>query len=247
MGVTRGKNIRTEGGLDGLILYLDAANVKSYPRSGATWKDLMSDYSGNLDNSPTFSTDYGGYFAFDGVNDGGDFDVNSNLNIDSTHNYSMTVESWFRVPAVNHDMFVISRYSYNSVTPWNGWLLRHQVDTLNSSKIRFRFIGRENSSAFLGNCNTDYLYNVDTWYHVCGVKIGSTWQVYVNSELGGSATQGNGTTPFYDNPFDIAQWDSTAPGNNDTRVDVATVKIYNRALTQSEIARSYNSTKERFS
>ena len=229
-----------------LILYLDAANVKSYPRLDATWKDLMSDYSGNLDNSPTFSTDYGGYFAFDGVNDGGDFDINSNLNIDSTHSYSMTVESWCRVPAVNHDTFIVSRYSYNIGTPANGWLLIYGVDTLDTSKVRFRLHGRESSAAYLGSCNTDYIYNVDTWYHVCGVKNGSTWQVYVNSELGVSITQGNGTTPFYDNPFDIAQWDSTAPGNRDTRIDIATVKMYNRALTQSEIAKNYNATKERF-
>jgi len=246
MGATRGKNIRTDGGLDGLILYLDAANVKSYSRSAATWKDLMSDYNGNLENSPTFSTEYGGYFAFDGVNDGGDFDINSNLNIDSSHNYSITAECWVRVPVVNHDIFIVARYSYNSGTPANGWFMGYQIDTLNSSKTRFIFHGRESSAAYLGNCRTDYIYDVDRWYHICGVKSGSNWQLYVNSELAVSVTQGNGTTPFYDNPFDIAQWDSTAVGLRDTRIDIATVKVFNRALTQSEIEISYNSTKERF-
>ena len=55
---------------DGLVLALDAANPKSYPGSGTTWYDLSgNDNHGTLLNSPTFSSDKGGCFVFDGTND----------------------------------------------------------------------------------------------------------------------------------------------------------------------------------
>ena len=52
---------------DGLVLYLDAGNTKSYPGSGTTWYDLSG--KGNhatLYNSPTWSSTNGGTFTFNG-------------------------------------------------------------------------------------------------------------------------------------------------------------------------------------
>jgi len=55
---------------DGLVLALDAANVKSYPGSGTTWRDLSgNDGNGTLTAGPTFSTDNGGVISFDGSDD----------------------------------------------------------------------------------------------------------------------------------------------------------------------------------
>jgi hypothetical protein len=52
------------------ILYLDAANTRSYPGSGTTWTDLSG--TGNnstLTNGPTFSTSNRGTILLDGTND----------------------------------------------------------------------------------------------------------------------------------------------------------------------------------
>ena len=46
---------------DGLQLYLDAANVKSYPGSGTDWRDLSGNSNtSSLVNGPTYSSDDGG-------------------------------------------------------------------------------------------------------------------------------------------------------------------------------------------
>ena len=61
MAFSRGPKIVT----DGLVLYLDAANPKSYPGTGNVWNDLSG--NGNdaiLINSPTYNNNY---FSFDGV------------------------------------------------------------------------------------------------------------------------------------------------------------------------------------
>ena len=55
---------------DGLVLYVDAANRKSYPGSGTTVYDL-SGYgnNGTLINGVTFNTSGVGCFRLDGVDD----------------------------------------------------------------------------------------------------------------------------------------------------------------------------------
>ena len=55
---------------DSLALYLDAANTKSYPGSGTTWKDICGkNNDGTLTNGPTFSSDNLGCIVLDGTND----------------------------------------------------------------------------------------------------------------------------------------------------------------------------------
>ena len=55
---------------DGLVLYLDAANQRSYPGSGTTWSDISrGGNNGTLVNGPTFDPGNGGSIVFDGVDD----------------------------------------------------------------------------------------------------------------------------------------------------------------------------------
>lgn len=55
---------------DGLVLYLDAANTKSYPGSGTAWNDLSGQgNNGTLTNGPTFNSENGGSIVFDGADD----------------------------------------------------------------------------------------------------------------------------------------------------------------------------------
>lgn len=55
---------------DGLVLYLDAGNTKSYPGSGTTWTDLSGNgNNGTLTDGPTYSSNNGGYLSFDGIDD----------------------------------------------------------------------------------------------------------------------------------------------------------------------------------
>jgi hypothetical protein len=64
MSVIGGPDIIT----DGLVLYLDAANTKSYIGSGTTWKDLSRNSNdGTLTNGPTFDSGNSGSIVFDGV------------------------------------------------------------------------------------------------------------------------------------------------------------------------------------
>lgn len=55
---------------NGLKLYLDAGNVKSYPGTGTVWTDISGNgNNATLYNGPTYSSANGGSLVFDGVND----------------------------------------------------------------------------------------------------------------------------------------------------------------------------------
>ena len=54
---------------NGMFLYYDAANTRSYIGSGITVNNLFSGYGCTLVNGPTYSSSNAGYFSFDGVDD----------------------------------------------------------------------------------------------------------------------------------------------------------------------------------
>jgi len=54
----------------GLVLELDAGNIKSYPTTGTTWFDKSGNANnGTLVNGPTFNTGSLGSIVFDGIDD----------------------------------------------------------------------------------------------------------------------------------------------------------------------------------
>ena len=54
---------------NGLFLYYDAANTRSYVGSGVTINNLRAGFGCTLVNGPTFSSSNQGYLSFDGSND----------------------------------------------------------------------------------------------------------------------------------------------------------------------------------
>ena len=79
----------------GLVVYLDAAEFLSYPRTGTVWKDLSGNgNNATLVNGPTFSTDGGGSLVFDGTDDSLSIANSTSLqNTFSTGSFSITSTS----------------------------------------------------------------------------------------------------------------------------------------------------------
>lgn len=107
---------------NGLISYLDAANVKSYPGSGTTWYDISGNGNhGTLVNSPTFNSTSGGNFVFNGSNQW----VTAPL----TKTASCTFSLWAKAVNVSQPMLFIAGNSgsgpdlffYSGVISWNTW------------------------------------------------------------------------------------------------------------------------------
>ena len=217
MGVSGGPDMIQ----DGLVLSLDASDRNSYPGSGTTWTDLSgNNNTGTLTNGPTFDSNNGGSIVFDGTNDY----VSGSLS--SINTWTMSI--WYLSKNISGAL-VYYPFSCLAATGL-GFGGTFDVNTQN----RWFFFDGAN---IFSNSNTSVVIN--TWYNLVVTKTSTSYNLYTNGNISVSGTGvdlsctqynlGRRTDDFFYVNGNIAQ--ST---------------IYNRALSATEIAQNYNSTKSRF-
>ena len=209
---------------DGLVLCLDAASIRSYPKSGATWSDLAGSNDGAMSGGPTFDSNNGGSLIFDRAND--------RVNLGTSpqdlvgQGSATTISAWFNSDNSNQSMIM-----------GNGNSSRFYIEIYNRSGSLVAHWGFGDSQ----NSGTSQAFvSTDTWYHYTATYDQSVAKAYLNgvntdSDTIGSKTYGGalyigsyGTSGFF--------WGGK----------IAMVSIYNRALTADEVRQNYLSTKERF-
>jgi len=216
----------------GLILELDAGNTKSYPGTGTTWFD-KSGYANNgtLTNGPTFNTGSLGSIVFDGVDDG----VNLSTNFSSSIQNNVTVEAFIQSNVSQKTRIFVSNYT-QVVSP-TGFGIGFSDSTNNVVKW---FTGN------LGTTNTIFsstILNNQQYYHVVGTYNGTTKVLYVNGTAESSANVSNGIN----NTSTLANVGYLQAVNTQYFNGlVSIVRIYNRALSASEVLQNYNATRTRF-
>jgi len=214
---------------DGLVLYLDAANTKSYVSGSTIWND-MSGFSNNgtLVNGPTFDNTNGGSIVFDGVNDYG---INNTPNL-PTGNITATICAW---------VYIVSGYTGT----WQG-IVGWGTRTTGRSFLLDMNAGRLALSTWGGVGGEDLIstYNIpqSTWKFFAGSIQNRNIKLYADATqvLDSSIT----TTPNVTST-DLRLASIDYPGRL-SNIRIANTQIYNRALTATEILQNYNATKTRF-
>jgi hypothetical protein len=126
--------------------------------------------------------------------------------------------------------------------PWNS-------DT--KINIVIQFTGSNTITAGLYNSGTNWYYSgnatitLETWTLVTSTYDGATLKLYINGVLANQvniATTFTGDASIRDGIFIGRRWDS----DNYYNGSIATARIYNRALSVTEIQQNYNATKDRF-
>lgn len=219
-----GLNIITSG----LILNLDASKISSYPGSGTTWFDISGNgNNGTLTNSPTYNSDNGGIFVFNG----------SNQMITGVHNAgietigSMTSEVWFNISVDSGDWVrVIGKGDVNNRT--HGlWY------NIPSSYFLFQRYG---SSVM--NILYSATVSRNVWYHMAGVTDGTNNSLYLNGSLVGTAT-GPATYFTSTQPYTLAYHGGIHAYHNGK---IGEGRLYNRSLNAAEISQNFNATRFRY-
>jgi hypothetical protein len=229
-----GPNIIT----DGLVLYLDAANQKSYPGTSTAWTDLSGNgNNGTLVNGPTFNSGNNGSIVFDGVNDHVEInDFSGNLNIRGSVTVSMLCKSnWTSETGWNTSWTGVSKYNQFILGP-------------NGTNGKMAFLVHSGTWYPLGYGNqiwgqTDI--NPKDYHLYTGVYNQESGFVYfyVDGDLEVSFNIGIRVLTDDPNSFTIAKRDVS---NNYLNSSISHISIYNRALTTQEILQNYNATKSRF-
>jgi hypothetical protein len=226
-----GVNIVTNG----LVLYLDASNTKSYISGSTTWNDVSrSRNNGALINGPTFNSANGGSIVFDGTNDY--VDCGNSNTITQAGNTQFTVELWAKKSASNKDLVIGAQNQLDL----KGWFLQWFSD----GNVYF---GIRNGGS---NFNLFFLPYQNRWFNIVGVFDGSQPtdatknKIYINGIQQTLTT----STQLTSVPTNLVQLTIGTVVNyaGYATADISVSKIYNRALSASEVLQNFNATKSRF-
>ena len=235
MGIGYGPRVVT----DGLVLALDAGDTNSYPGSGTTWSDLSGQgNNGTLTNMDGANLDSanGGSFTFDGTNEYVSANITSFF---TSYSQQITMEAWVYIPT----SATWSNGYYGNIFTRGYYDGSHGLwRTPNNNQVAF-YCRQAVTFAAVASLAT---ITRDTWYQLVGVWTGSGTQLYVNGELVDSDSGSLGDTEN-NVPFEIGRnTAASGAGGNFFTGNQAGCKIYNRALTASEIQQNFNALRGRF-
>jgi hypothetical protein len=235
---------------DGLVLYLDAGNRRSYPGSGTSWTDLSGNgNNGTLTNGPTFDSGNGGSIVFDSVDDHVSTGTNlstiaSNLFADGTGTW--TVSTWFKFP--------IS--PAGTRTGNASWMIVGRGGGIATAATFAIFVGSATDTGFgayapykvacvvRGNVTiiSPSSVNDNIWHNTYVTWNGSSGAVYWDGEYISAVNVGTAALQT-NNLFVGNQGTGTTHTFNGS---ISNVSIYNKALTATEVLQNFNATRSRF-
>ena len=225
-------NIAPKVVTDGLEIYLDAGNPKSYVSGSSTWYDLSgNNVNGTLTNGPTFSSEANGCIVFDGVDD----IVTTTFNTIQTSN---TFEIWAnRTESTNaYNMMAGMYLPYFGFRSGNFLHFSHRVDGIQRHVYT-------NESLTLGSLSNNRWYCFHFVTSFDGVN--TTMSSYSDGVFRGSATYSGSpvTTTLYN--LTLGNWRPDVI-NYPFKGKISMFKYYNRTLSATEVLQNFNATKTRF-
>jgi len=223
---------------DGLVLCLDAANPRSYPKSGTTWSDLVGANNGTMQNmtSANYSSDNGGSLIFTGTDD---YISLGDIFSFGTGDFSIETLVLYNNLSSNIAGATVAKDNYSGSSTYKGFLLNI------SSGLNFETRNIVGGSGTNTNCRLSQA-NMSTgrWYFVHANRINNVLKLYVDGVLVDSAAESVATDVSNTHELRVASLSNSS--SQRLNGNISSVKIYNRALTADEIRRNYLSTKERF-
>jgi hypothetical protein len=208
----------------------------------------------SLINNPTFNSNNGGNIVFNGINQYGSTPSTSLFNFGS-NNFTIDVWCFFDASTSTDDTY---RYLFNFQTPTtSSYLLLSKWrsnallgNTSNGVFLDYSVAGSRYTittsnlvpSPNIANTITSPLYDVpNKWSNFIISVSSNVMSLYINSVLYGSVSLGsrwNSNTILY-----LGTYDTTSSVMKGL---IPNFKVYNRALSASEVLQNYNATKFRY-
>lgn len=207
---------------DGLVMYLDAGNRKSFVSGSSVWRDLSgNNNSGSLINGPTFSSDNKGSIVFDGVNDY----VLTNYSNNAAQTTFEIVVKPLNISTGSSKVFLGKTGGAD-----NYWIGLHGTD----SSLVFNPNG--------GIVDSDIIPNTSSFYFITATSTAGQRRIYINGDF--KKLVGASGVPSPTGKLCIGVYGEEL--TFDTACAISSLKIYERILSDAEILNNYNITKKRF-
>jgi hypothetical protein len=214
---------------DGLVLYLDAANRKSYVSGSTVWRDLSgNNYSGSLINGPTFNSDNGGSIVFDGSND---YVLTNYSDNPSEITFELVVKP-LNISTGTTKVFL-------SKSDASGFFYIG-LDSSDSSLLRVGTQASNVDSNFIPANTSSFYFMTVVW----GFGLGRS--IYVNADYKNGISGGVTYIPSSVGGRLCVGVFGESSLSSYTAFALYSLKVYNRALSAEEVRQNYNATKKRF-
>jgi hypothetical protein len=225
MGLSHSPKIVTNG----LVLALDAANNKSYPGTGTTWRDLSGNNNDlTIAGSPTYSSTQGWTFTNGST---ANYMIKNPITFPTT---TISVEVWCKTSGPGSTAI----FSYASSAADNDFLI------FDPSNIVL-YVGITAISSGVSITDGNWKQVVRTSNRSTGAEV-----LYVNGVSQFTTTLSAGTLVTTGGSLVLAQEQDSIGGSFDPNQafggNITIVKVYNRILTTTEVLQNYNATKSRF-
>jgi hypothetical protein len=217
--------------IQGLKLAYDAANPKCYAGVGTFVNDLSgNNNTGYLYSGASYSSNLTGYFSFDGSDDyiGTNFQPNYDF---------ITVNVWFWSGAFSTfgtNTCIVANSQVSS--PYPSFDIRKRI----TGALQLQFAISSSGSEIgqdIGFINDYTWYNVQFTYDGATVKCWLNGIQVVNYTIAGTLRNSTSNLFIANNP---------AFAGRNAAIYVSQLFIYNRALSEAEIQRNYNATKQKY-
>jgi hypothetical protein len=223
MGLTHSPRIAT----DGLVLCLDAGNVRSYPGSGNIWYDLSGNENNGIRTNAIFNSSNGGTFSFDG---NGDFiTISSSNSLKPTT--GITIFSWTKSSDYGNMTILGKNNSFQNQT--------FSSNGIENSIYSGGWQQPRTAQNLLSTTNWNNIVNTYTTQDYKQRTYLNCSEVLTHTRTGGSAGNINQTN---DNLY-IGSWTGSTEYFNGF---ISILMMYDRALSPQEIRQNYLATKGRF-
>ena len=220
---------------NGLVLYLDSSNSKSY--NGGTYSySLKDNYLGQLING----VGYDNSLTFDGVNDFINFD--DDVRLDGFSEY--TLSTWVYMNSLSGTYNAIFHkwgsggYAY-FLGIWNGFGSNNQVVV---GENNFTNTGGETGA--YGTVSNSSL-SINVWYNITYTSTISNRKCYINGILDKSDVNNWRGGNIINSSYNL-KIGTHADAPEYTNCKINSIAIYNRALSDDEVLQNYNALKNKF-
>jgi len=229
---------------DGLEFHLDVLDRSCYKGQGTAVTELVGSNLARLVNGPVYDND-NGCMSFDGSNDYMAFNVSpgtGEFNPPAWETTFFTVEVWFRTDSTINDG------NYGCLVGNGNPFQMYQVA---DDKIELYLV---NGGFFVSGKKNDTAITDDVWNHYVltrtddgeGNSDSSTYVHYLNGAADGTFTSNSNTCRTSDNQgIHIGNtWSTNA--NFCFGGDIGPVRVYDHALTATEVVHNFNAQRHRF-
>jgi len=221
---------------DGLILYMDPANINSYPGTGATWSDLGRNMnSGLLRDGYAYDSSSKSFTAISATSTTPTWiSTDTMLSFADSSAYSMEFSVKLRPNA---------QYTYHSLcgnVSTHPWVGIYGYGTL------WFFFFREASAGIYSVSPTFAGYDLSKDWATLGFTVATdrTIKFYLNGSFVSNTSPSVPTTLL--NVSRLAGGYSSSENRFPFQGSVSAIRIYNRTLSNSEMLINYNAMKSRF-